>query len=605
MPRDWQRAVVTLAATVVAVTVILTLYLARSVLIPVALAIFLAFVLGPLVTRLQRWGLGRTPAVVLTVGLVVVASLGAGTLIAQQVSGLMETLPDRADAIKAKVATAKLWIAGNGTGRFNQLVDEVTALIAPNPQTPAAVLVEPSTQSLSRWFGVYLSPAAEFVGQAMFAFVLTVYVLIRREDLRNRFIRLVGDGNITTTTKATDEASRRISRYLLMQFLLNIGFGIVITLALLLLGVDYALLWGFIAAVMRYVPYVGTWIGLVPPVLFSFATAPDWGGGWGQPIAVLVLFGVLEALCNNVFEPYLYGQSMGLSEVAQLVAAATWAFLWGPIGLILSGPLTVCLLVLGKHVRRFKFLDVLLGDEPPLAPHVAFYQRLAARDQDEAAEIALKAAREKSPAEAIEQVVIPALCLAHQDADDGDLDQATLQYVIRGAREVAAEVTEQREPHAVSHDNVRVGVLIVAARDEADHVAADILARTLDPTRWEARVAGDEMLASELLATVEEERPAVVVLLTLPPGGLSHCRYLVSRLRAKCPDVRILAGRWGENLPENAGVPQVGIKGVDATSRTLSETQKQLAELQPVLAATAATAEKSSPEPLPVGTLNA
>ncbi|MCE9561809.1 MAG: AI-2E family transporter [Planctomycetes bacterium] len=607
MSTDWQRSVVTLAATVVTVVVILALYFARSVFIPIALSIFLAFVLVPVVGRLQRHGFGRSFAVLLTVGMVLVLTIGVGTLIIQQVARLPGTLADRGDVIKAKVAKAKSWVAAEGDGRFSQLVDDVMKVLVPKSEAQQTIAVQPEPQSFGAWVSVYVSPAAEIIGQAAFAFVLTVYMLIRREDLRNRMIKLLGDGKVTTTTKAVDEASRRISRYLLMQFLVNTSFGTIISVSLFLLGLDYALLWGFIGAVMRYIPYVGTWLGLIPPVLFSFATAPDWGGGWGQPIAVFALFAVLEAVCNNVFEPWLYGQSMGLSEVAQLVAAAFWAFLWGPIGLILSGPLTTCLLVLGKYVRRFEFLDVMLGDEPPLAAHVAFYQRLTARDQDEAAEIALKVANESGPDEAFEKVVIPALCMARRDADEGDLDANALRFVIRGAREVAGEVADIRPVQSHPHMGTRVRVLIVPARDEAEHVAADILGGTLEATQWEVRVPGDEMLASELIAAVEDFKPAVVVLVTLPPGGLSHCRYLVSRLKSKCPNVKVIVGRWGHHQDEDNPVRDKShdIKGVDGIGRDLAETQKRLTEMGPILSAEAEKSEKPIAKRPPVGTLSA
>jgi predicted PurR-regulated permease PerM len=591
MPSDWQRSLVTLAATVVTAVIVAALYWARAIFIPVALAIFLAFVLGPLVVWVQRRGVGRTTAVVTVVSVVLLVSVGIGAVVTQQVVSLAETLPDRKDAIKEKVARTRAWVVGDGNSRFGQLVDDVSAVIFPRQPHQQAVVVEPAGPNLTTQLDNYLSPAAEVLGQAALTFILTVFMLIRREDLRNRMIRLLGDGKVTTTTKAVDDASRRISRYLLMQLTINTGFGLVVTLGLFILGVGYAPLWGFIAALMRYVPYIGTWIGLIPPVLFSFATAPEWGGGWGQPLAVLALFIGLEVLCNNVFEPWLYGQSMGLSEVAQLVAAAFWAFLWGPIGLILSGPLTACLLVLGKYVRRFDFLEVLLGDEPALSPGVAFYQRLAARDQDEAAEVALEAAKKDGPDAALETVVVPALCLARRDLDEGDLDPADFRFAIRAAREIAHEVGELREEPEVAHTDGRVRVLVVPARDEAEHVAADILAGSLDAAKWEVRVAGDEMLASELIAAVDEFKPAVVVLAALRPGGLSHCRYLVGRVRAKFPDVPVLVGRWGCGGPTTPD-PVEGIKGAEAVDRSLSETRKRLAELNPVLAAESAKREE-------------
>ncbi len=580
MASDWQRALVALSATVVGTALIALLFWARSIFIPVTLAVFLSFVLAPVVNRLQRRGLGRTPAVIVTVGLLVLVTAGVGAVITQQVTQLADTLPDKKDTIKQKIMAAKQWVVGSGNSRFGELVDDVTTAVSPKPATPPMV-IEAQSSSFTSQLDVYLGPAAEFLGQAAFTFILTVFMLLKREDLRNRMIRLLGSGKVTTTTKAVDDASQRISRYLFSQLMVNSAFGAIITVGLFILGVKYCLLWGFIATLMRYVPYIGTWVGLIPPVLFSFATAPDWGGGWGQPVAVLVLFIGLETFCNNVVEPTLYGKSMGLSEVAQLVAAAFWAFLWGPIGLILSGPLTVCLLVLGRHVRQFEFFVVLLGDEPALEPQVAFYQRLTARDQDEAAEIALAVAEEHGPDTVFDQVIVPALCLARRDHDAGDLDKADLRFVVGATREVAEEIAELRAP-ATGAADARVRVLVVPARDEAEHVTAEVFAMTIDSTRWEVKVAGDETLASELMELVAEFRPAVVVIATMPPGGVSHARYLLARMRQRFSDVKLLVGRWG---CESAVLDPRSetIKNTDGIDRTLGDTRKRLAEMHPTL----------------------
>lgn len=583
MPSDWQRALVALSATVVGGAVVAVLYLGRAIFIPVALAIFLAFVLTPVVTRLHRRGLGRTTAVIVTVSVVLLGSVGIGAVLVQQVAQLANTLPDRRETIKHKIATAKQWIVGDGgESRFGQLIDDVSHIISPKPaEKPQEVVLRDSPWTAQA--DAYLSPAAEFIGQAAFTFILTVFILMKREDLRNRVIRLLGSGKVTTTTKAVDDASQRISKYLFSQLLVNSAYGAVITLGLLLLGVPYSVLWGFIATLMRYVPYIGTWIGLIPPTLFSFATAPEWGNGWGQPLAVLALFLSLEAFCNNVVEPKVYGQSMGLSEVAQLVSAAFWALLWGPIGLILSGPLTVCLLVLGRHVRRFEFLAVMLGDEPALDPKVAFYQRLAARDQDEAADVATEVAKESGPEAAFDEVIVPALCLARRDRDEGDLDPADLGFIVRAAHEIAEEVAGLHEGPVAAPDEERTRVLICPARDEAEHVTAELLALTLDPSRWEVKIAGDETLASELIEMIAEFRPGVVVIATLPPGGLSHARYLVTRVRRRFPNVKLLVGRWG--CEENGADERASVPSTDGVDRTLADTRKRLTELRPLLAA--------------------
>ena len=604
MVSDWQRALTTLTTTVVIVVVVAVLYLARAIFIPVGLAIFLAFVLSPVVTRLQHRGLGRKLSVVVTMSLLLVVVAGVGALITQQVMRLAQTLPERREAIKAKIVTAKAWLVGDGESRLGSLIQDVSDAVAPQ-QPVQRVQVEPPG-GVADQVGTYLTPAAEFLGQAAFVFILTLFMLVKREDLRNRLIRLlVGDGKVTTTTRAVDDASVRISRYLFMQVLINTGFGILIALGLFVLGVDYALLWGFIASVMRYVPYIGTPIGLIPPVLFSFATAPEWGGGWGQPLAVLALFVVLEIIGNNVFEPWLYGKSMGLSEVAQIISAGFWAFLWGPIGLILSGPVMVCLLVLGRHVKRFQSLAVLLGDQPALAPRVAFYQRLTARDQDEAADVALAVAKESGPDAAIEEVIVPALCIARRDLEDGDLDATDFRFAVTAAREVLAEVGDLREAGAGEYREDRVRVLVSPTRDEAEHVAAEALAATLDPARWEVRVAGDEMLASELIAAAEEFAPAVVVLVALPPGGLSHCRYLVNRLRARQPEVRVLVGRWSGGAEGEVREPAGGITGAEGVDESLSATRTRLAGLLPVLTAEEAKQSPTVAKPTLLGTAGA
>lgn len=615
MPRggyvpDWQRALIALSATVVVTTIVLALYFGRSVFMPIALAVFMSFVLSPVVARLQRLGVGRTAGVILTVGTALVLAAGTGAIIAQQVVGLSETLTakdeatgvDRRAEFKKRLEALRDRFGGGGESRIGGLIDDVTGILAPKPtgadKPQPVVLASESPQ----WLGqveVYVGPAAEVAGQAAFAFILTVFMLLKKEDLRNRMIRLTGHGRVTTTTKAVDDASRRISKYLLAQLLLNTTFGVVITLGLMVIGVPLAYLWGAIATVMRYVPYIGTWIGLIPPVVFSFATA-DWPG---QPLVVLALFLGLEAVSNNVIEPKLYGQSMGLSEVAQLVAAAFWAFLWGPLGLVLSGPLTVCLLVLGKYVSRYQFLEVLLGDEPVLEPKVAFYQRLAARDQDEASQIARQQAEGSDPAAVYDRVVVPALCLAKRDEGDGELGADDLKFVARAAREVAEEVAAEAPAggQAETPVDARVRVLLCPARDEIDHVGVDLLAHLLDPARWEVEVAADETLASELAARVGTFKPAAVVIGTLPPGGMAHTRYLVARIRSRHPGVKVVVGRWGrgDEFPDEGD--EAGGGGADAVETTLAETVKRLAGWYAVFTADAAAGTPAN-KPRAVGT---
>lgn len=607
---EWQRALIALSMTVVTITVVCVLYFARSILIPVALAVLLTFVLSPAVAFLHRRGFGRGPAVAVVVGAAILLALGVGAVVVQQMAGLSESLPDRQAEIVKKLNEAKAWVVGNRNGRFGQMVDEVMGVINPKPkpasgQAPTPVVVE--SQESGVWSRVLTvaNPTLEVLGTGAFAFVLTVFMLLKKEDLRNRMIRLIGAGQVTTTTKAVDDATTRISRYLLTQLVLNTAFGLVIIVGLLLIGVKYALLWGFLATLMRYVPYIGTWVGLLPPTLYSLAVSD----GWGQPLMVLALFGGLELLCNNVFEPMLYGPSMGVSEVAQLVAAGFWAFLWGPIGLILSGPLTVVMLILGKYVRKLEFLAVLMGDEPALEPRVAFYQRLAARDQDEASAVALREAEKVGPDAVFDGMVVPALCLAKRDHAQGDLSDADLKFAVRAVGEVADEVEATRkaakaEEAAAAPPQARLPVLLYPAKDDVDRAAVEILAGLLDPLRWEVRVATVDTLVSELLAAIAELKPAAVVVGAVPPGGLSHSRYVVTRIRRSFPEVKILVGRWGrgEEFPDDEGQP--GISGADWVDDQLSATHRRLANWHPVLA-TATKAEAGSAKREEVGTATA
>jgi predicted PurR-regulated permease PerM len=557
---DVRRALVTLSATVLVACILFAMYWAREVFIPLALAVFFTFILAPFVALLQRRGLGRLPAVIVVVGAAVVVSGGVATVVGSQLVRLTQSLPDYEENIKKKVASLKEMLPGDGESRLGRLVTEVTEAFSDtprrrsgsaDPKDPPPVFVRPEPSFASRVTG-YLSPAAGVVGQAALTFILIVFMLFRREDLRNRMIRLVGHGRVTTTTKAVDETSQRVSRYLLVQFLLNAAFGLVVTAGLFFIGLRYemryAVLWGFVAFLMRYVPYIGTWLGLIPPALFALAANPDW-----LPVfLVVVLYMGLELFCNNVLEPRLYGKSLGLSEVAQLVATAFWALLWGPIGMILAWPLTTCLLVLGKYVPQWRFLNVLLGDEPVLAPRVAFYQRLAARDPDEAAEIVLKELETQPPEGVYDDVVLPALATARRDVRAEALGDEDLKAITAAIREVVEETGEDRPAPPLGAADDRVRALLVPALDDLDRAGLEIFARLFDPAQWEMEILPPNTLASELLQRIEEQRPVAVVIGSLPSGGRTHTRYLCKRIRARFPDLKLIVGRWTDDEDKEA-----------------------------------------------------
>jgi predicted PurR-regulated permease PerM len=582
------RSLAILASVVVVVVAAGALYWARVIFIPLTLAIFLAFILSPAVAILQRRGIGRVPSIILIVGSAVVIAAGVGLVVGTQLVHLTKTLPDHEDKIKAKVTTVKHWISSDENSRLSAFVNDVQKLIDGQKEAvtrdggPSSKVVVDSSPS---WFeqtrGV-LTPAAELLGQAVLTFILVVFMLLRREDLRNRVIRLLGEGRVTLTTKAVDETSRRISRYLLAQLLLNTTFGMVIATGLIIMSVPYALLWGFTAFLMRYVPYIGTWISVIPPALFTFAISD----GWSLPIGILTLYIGLELITGNFVEPLLYGKHLGLSEVAQLVATAFWAFLWGPIGMILAWPLTTCLLVAGKYLSQSRFLSVLLGDEPVLSPQVAFYQRLAARDQDEADTIVEKELIARSKEGVFDDLLIPTLLNASKEAAQGQLSNEELAFITSSVRDFAENVADPIPEKVDESTSQRVRLILTPVRSPVEQVACELLAHVLEPSLWQIETVSSDFLTAELITRIEESRPAILVLGSLPPGGLTHSRFLCKRIRQKFPDLKIVIGRWAasEELDERART-QLHDAGADEVATSLEETRSILSGWHGVFAA--------------------
>ncbi len=533
----------------VLVTIIIAttaLYFGQKVLIPVALALLLAFVLNPLVLVLQRRGLRRVPAVLIVVLLAFGVLGGLLTVLLMQVRSLAERLPEHEGEISHKFAQ----ISGEGEeGTFTRLEKSVENVMRGyGAEQPQLVRVEtsPFTQ-----FETWVSPVAEGLAEGGLVVILVIFMLIQREDLRNRVVRLIGRGRLVHTTRALDEAAHRISRYLVMQVCINASFGIALGVGLFLVGVDYALLWGFLAGSLRFIPYVGSYLAGALLGLFTLAFAP----GWGQMVWSLGLFLGLETVTAQVLEPLLFGHSTGMSSLALLVAAAFWAWLWGPVGLILSTPLTVCLVVLGKYVPQLEFLGVLLSDEPVLEDKVTFYQRLLAHDQDEAIEL-VEQYLEKHPLETIyDNFLLPALLLARRDRERGELaaeDEAFIYQTIGETlddlllRQQQIQAVAEHGAAALQPERPRVLIVGCPARDDADELALRMFSLLLDPLLGYIEVLSPRKLAAEMTARVEKDRPALVCIASLPPGGIAQARYLCKRLHAQFPDLPLLVGRWGQ-----------------------------------------------------------
>ncbi|MGH7322501.1 MAG: AI-2E family transporter [Candidatus Rokuibacteriota bacterium] len=555
----------------------------KPVLMPLALSILLTFMLAPAVDLGRRLGLGRVGSVILVVSLAIAVLTTVAWGLALQLSSLAHDLPQYTDNIKQKIADLRAMGKGGALEKIQGTAKEVAEEInkddepaKPVAEKPVPVVVEgEKTGPLD--LPVSLGTLLGVLSSVGLVIILVTFMLLERAELRNRLIRVIGHGRLTTTTKALDDAGERITRYLLMQSVVNWSFGAAIGLGLLLIGLPYAMIWGALAAVLRYVPYVGPWVAALPPIVLSLVAFQ----GWQWPLAVVGLFVVAELVSNNVMEPWLYGTSVGVSPFALLVAIAFWTWLWGPMGLVLSGPLTVCLVVLGKYVPEMHFIQVLMGDAPALEADVAYYQRLLARDQDEAGEIVEAYVKEHGREGVYDAVLVPALTCLRRDREHERLTEEDEQFGLRATREIleamAPPATEGAavEPH-FARSAQQTAIIGCSAQDEADELAMLMLRQLLEATHVEIQVLSAEMLAAEAVAEVEVQRAKVVCIAAVPPGGLTQSRYLCKRLRQRFPDLRILVGRWGlaGNLEENQTL--LAAAGADAVATSLLESRDQL-----------------------------
>jgi predicted PurR-regulated permease PerM len=537
------------------VLVTASLYFAQKVLIPLALAVLLAFILAPLVDLLHRKGFWRIPSVLLVVILALLFVSGVGLGLVLELKRLAGDLPLYRDNIGHKI----VGLRDLGQGRILQdlqgMFKEITDA-APKGRTPEGSAPQPPVVRLeSSSVPIYeqaAGQAVEFLASAGLVVVLVTFMLIRKEDLRNRLVRLVAHGRLIITTRAFEEGAQRLSRFLFMQFAINAGFGLVLGISLWAIGLPYPLLWGILAASLRFVPYVGSLTTTVLILVFSAAVFP----AWTQSLVILGLMLLLEIGTANVVEPLLFGHSTGVSPIALLAAAAFWTWLWGPIGLVLSTPLTACLVVLGRYVPHLEFLGVLLGDEPALDPEVNYYQRLLARDQDEASDLVEEFVQAQGKEKVYDSVLSPALVLGKRDRESGALAFDDEQFIIQATRDIVEDLVSIHEeestgtegsaaPTPSASTRPKVVVFGCPARDEEDEVDLHMFRQLLEPIGCQVDTLSAKTLTAEVVARVRDERPAVVCIAALPPGGLAQTRYLCKRLRAQFRDLKIIVGRWG------------------------------------------------------------
>jgi predicted PurR-regulated permease PerM len=556
----------TLIGLAVTAIVVAALYLAQDVLVPITLAVMLSFVLSPLANLLRRLGLWRAPSVVLSVLLALAVIGGLGTLIGSQAAGLADDAPRYAEAIEQKLegaqalATARLGFLLRAFGAAGETAPAPPAQALPTgrgrtrpasaPQAPVLVeLARPKTSAVTVALTI-LEPVLAPLETTFIVLIVAVFILMQQQDLRDRFIRVFGSADLHRTTLALDEAGARLSRFFIAQLGINASFGLVIGLGLWGIGIPTPALWGGLAGLLRFVPYIGPLLGVVPPLALGAAIDP----GWWTAAYVALLFVVVEPLTAYVVEPLLYGHSTGLSPASVIVAAVFWTWLWGPIGLILSTPLTLCLVVMGRHVRSLEFFDVLLGDRPPLSAVDTFYQRILADDPDDALANAEELLDDRSLLDYYDSVVLPALKLAAADEAIGKLTRERSAEMSRSMLAVIDELRDHVdiEPGAAegqaNHAPVPSGgVACVAGRGPFDDAVAAMLAQLLTQRGVSSRVVPYAAVSREAIADLDlaDVRAFAVSYLELA-GTPTRLRSLVRRLRTRAPASRIVVGLWPE-----------------------------------------------------------
>jgi predicted PurR-regulated permease PerM len=622
---------------IVFVTIFAVLYFGQDVFIPLALAILLTFVLTPVANWLERRHLPRVAAAVLVVLVVCALTVSLSYVVGDQIvqfgqdlkkyereistkinavrgtsSGFFGKAAETIDEIQRATtegseegasastqsttgpAANSTQVAGNTVGNVGRAMKgesprEKPPVPGSTPSAPVYVRSADTGQfgQFIGWFGLVLGP----LGTIGLVLVLLLFMLLEREDLRDRFIRLSSGGRYIVTTQALNDATERISRFLRAQLIVNGTYGVAVAIGLWLIGLTFGngvtfpsfILWGVLCAVLRFIPYVGPWMAAAFPVAVSIAVYE----GFGVFAATLTMFIVIELISNNFMEPILYGSSTGISTVALLVAAMIWTSLWGAYGLFLSTPLTVCLVVLGRHVPSLSFLDVLLGDRPALPAADRFYQRLLAGDGPDAGVVAHEYAEHHGTIAAADEVVIPAIRMARQDrrADDLTADDEITLY--RTAEEILARALETAKDAAAKkieandgeHSIDRPLLIGLPAHHRAETIAISLVAGLMEQIGARVDPMSCSLLPSDVEASVEAARPAAVFIAVVPPGGVTQARYLCRRLRRKFKDLPIVVGYFGTFRNFDALLVRFRASGATHVTTSVGQARLQLATL--------------------------
>lgn len=581
-----QQRGTTLINMAVAALIIAALYVGREIFVPVALAVLLSFVLAPFVIKLQAWRMPRTLSVLLVVfiGFSVIFSLGG--LMVSQASRLAADLPGYQQTLTEKIDSIRGLTGGSGTlERASKVLKELktelqnsqtggqpgnNGLLQQSPDKPITVEVKQPDPGALTTLAAIIEPLVSPLTTTLIVVIFVVFMLLQRQDLRNRFVRLAGSQDIQRTTAALDEAGERLSKLFLTQIAFNAAFGLAIGIGLELIGVPSAPLWGLIAMIMRFVPYIGALISAVFPLILAAAV----GSGWEMLLMTGALFAVLELLAGQVIEPLVYGHSTGLSPVAIIVSASFWTWLWGPVGLVLATPLTVCLVVVGRHVDRLHFLDIMLGDQPPLTPPQLIYQRMLAGDPVEAAEQAHGFLKDGSLEDYYDLILLNGLKLAAADLRLGHLDDERLDRILATVAELTSDleahddvppadvVSEESDSNlgalaAVEQAGVTVtsianqwklprSILCIPGSTKLDEAVALVLAQILQRRGYGAAAERADALSISKFFSLDLSTASLICICYVDRPSSARIHYAVRRLAKKAAGTPVMLSFLGD-----------------------------------------------------------
>ena len=630
----------TLGPLILVAAVIFSLYFAREILIPLALALMLNFLLTPMVMWFQKLPMRRVSAVALAMLISVAANGGMGWVVAGQLLHVANDLPKYRLNIHNKIEALNFppeSALGQATESLKEIGKELDSGIAsPTPPAdssggtsktalpaagPLPVQVVTVPENGLQYLREVLGPALRPLGTAGMVLIFTVFILIEKEDLRDRLLRLGGLAKLNAMTVALNDAARRISRYLVMQFLVNACYGVCFGAGLFLIGVPNATLWGVIAGLLRIVPYVGVLTAAALPFTLALAVFH----GWGPPFLVLLLFVTLELIAANFVEPWLYGAHTGISSLALLVSTVFWTMLWGWAGLVLAVPLTVCVVVVGRYVPRMSFLQVLLGDETGLSVEAQFYQRLLALNQEDARIIATAFLKTHPLVTLYDEVLVPALSLAEQDRHKGALDETRESFLFLSVSEIVSEFSvyhieetsaksRKLKSRRISAGNPEspsnpaepvpstIRIFCLSAYDQADEITSSMLSQLLER-------AGHGVLSlpvgspfEEILTHLLPEPQDVICISALPPFAFSQSHALCQRVRMHLPQIKILAGIWGFTGDLEEAKERFGSTQPDKVVASLAQAVEQITQWHnATLMPEAGSRTVLSPAPYPSG----